>query len=304
MRRVLIATLPCVLGSVYYFGWRSLAVILVSCGVAFAAEYLFCRSRREPVSQAAFVTAVLYALAMPPTIPWHVLAIGALFAIVFVKEAFGGFGRNIFNPAVAGRCFVYICFPVAMTATWAPVARGPLGALMEWTTAATPDAVTSATPMALMKAGEFEPGLADLLYGLFVGRIAGTMGVTSALLILVGSAYLLYTKTVKPVVPVTLVVTYAVLTQALHWCGVAPVPNALPAVLGGGFLFGAFFMATDPVSSPSTKEGRIAYAVLIAVCTVVIRNFSIFNGGLMFAILLGNMFAPIIDHAVKARKKK
>ncbi|MFC1462287.1 RnfABCDGE type electron transport complex subunit D [Verrucomicrobiota bacterium] len=303
MRRVILATVPCMLGSIYYFGWRSLAVILVSCGMAFAAEYVFCRQRKEPVSQAAFVTAVLYALAMPPTIPWHVLVIGVLFAIVFVKEAFGGFGRNVFNPAVAGRCFVYICFPIAMTSTWAPAARGPLGALLQWTTVTTPNAVTSATPLALMKAGGFEPTLSDLLHGLFLGRMAGTMGVTSALLILIGGGYLLYAKTVKLIVPATLILTYAGLTQCLHWLGVAPVPNALPAVLGGGFLFGALFMATDPVSSPSTNEGRIAYAILIAICAVVIRNFSIFNGGLMFAILLGNMFAPIIDHAVKARKK-
>ena len=304
MRRVLIATVPCILGSIYYFGWRSLAVVLVSCGVAFAAEYAFCRQRKEPVSQAAFVTAVLYALVMPPTIPWHVLVIGILFAIVFVKEAFGGFGRNVFNPAVAGRCFVYICFPTAMTSEWAPVAQGPLGALTQWTTAISPDAITSATPMALMKAGKFEPGLSDLFHGLFLGRMAGTMGVTSALLILLGGAYLVHTKTLKLAPVVAVVVTYATLTQVLHWFGVEPVPNALPAVLGGGFLFGAFFMVTDPVSSASTKEGRIVYGMLIGVCTLVIRNFSIFNGGLMFSILLGNMFAPIIDHAVKARRKK
>ena len=303
MRRVLIAALPCILGAIYYFGWRSLAVVLVSCGVAFAAEYVFCRQRKEPVSQAAFVTAVLYALAMPPTVPWHVLVIGMLFAIVFVKEAFGGFGRNVFNPAVAGRCFVYICFPVAMTGTWAPAARGMFGALAQWTTAPVPEAITSATPMALMKAGEFEPTLSDVLHGMFLGRMAGTMGVTSALLILAGGGYLLYTRTVKPTVPMTLIPAYVVLTQCLNWLGVEPVPDAIPAVLGGGFLFGAFFMATDPVSSPSTQQGRIAYAILIAVCTVVIRNFSIFNGGLMFAILLGNMFAPIIDHAVRSLKR-
>lgn len=302
MRRVIIATLPCVAGSIYYFGWRSLAVVAVSCGAAFLAEHAFCRSRREPVSQAAFVTAILYALAMPPTVPWHVLIIGVLFAIVFVKEAFGGFGRNIFNPAVAGRCFVYICFPVAMTGAWAPVARGPLGALLQWTTVTAYDSVTSATPMAMMKAGIYQPALSDLLHGFILGRMPGTMGVTSALLILAGGAYLLYTKTAKAAPVVAVTVTYAVLTQSLHWLGVAPVPNALPALLGGGFLFGAFFMVTDPVSSPSTRGGRIAYGVLIAVCTVVIRNFSIFNGGLMFAILLGNMFAPIIDHAVKSHE--
>ena len=301
MRRVILATLPCVAGSVYYFGWRSLAVIAVSCLAAFLTEFAFCRRRKEPVSEAVFVTGILYALVMPPTVPWHVLIIGVVFAIAFVKEAFGGFGRNVFNPAVAGRCFVYVCFPVAMTSTWAPVAQGPLGALTQWTTAGV-DAITSATPMALMKAGEISLSSSDIFHGLFLGRIAGTMGVTSALLILVGGGYLYFTKTANRTLIITVIATYAVLNQVLHWLGVEPVPNALPAVLGGGFLFGAFFMVTDPISAPSTQGGRIAYAMLIAVCTLIIRNFSIFNGGLMFSILIGNMFGPILDHAAKALK--
>ena len=301
MRRVILATLPCAAGSVYYFGWRSLAVIAVSCLAAFLTEYAFCHRRKEPVSEAVFVTGILYALVMPPTIPWHVLIIGIVFAIVFVKEAFGGFGRNVFNPAVAGRCFVYVCFPVAMTSTWAPVAQGPLGALTQWSTASV-DAITSATPMALMKAGEISLSSSDIFHGLFLGRISGTMGVTSALLILIGGVYLYFTKTANRTLIITVIATYAVLNRVLHWLGVQPVPGALPAVLGGGFLFGAFFMVTDPISAPSTQGGRIAYAVLIAVCTLIIRNFSIFNGGLMFAILIGNMFGPILDHAARAMK--
>ncbi|TFH15783.1 MAG: RnfABCDGE type electron transport complex subunit D [Lentisphaerales bacterium] len=302
MRRVLLATLPCVAGSVYYFGWRSLAVILVSCLAAFLAEFVFCRRRKEPVSEAVFVTGILYGLVMPPAVPWHVLIVGIVFAIVFVKEAFGGFGRNVFNPAVAGRCFVYVCFPAAMTAQWTPVAQGPLGALAQWTPAGV-DTVTSATPMALMKAGKFIPSAADLFHGMFLGRIDGTLGVTSAMLILIGGAYLLFSRTANRTLVITVILAYAALTQGLHWLGVEPVPNALPALLGGGFLFGVFFMVTEPVSAPSTRGGRVAYAVLIAVCTVVIRNFSIFNGGLMFAILIGNMFAPILDHAAKEWRK-
>lgn len=303
MRRVLLATVPCTAGAVYYFGWRCLALIVVACIVALACEYAFCRRRRTPVSEAALVTAVLYTLVLPPTVPWHVLIVGVAFAIVFVKEAFGGFGRNVFNPAVAGRCFVYVCFPVAMTGTWAPAASGPLGALGRWTTA-TPDTITSATPMALMKAGTWTPEAADLFHGLFLGRIDGSMGVTSALLILLGGGYLFISKTANRTLILTVIIVYAALNQALHALGVQPVPNALPAVLGGGFLFGACFMVTDPVSSASTHGGRIIYAALIALCTVVIRNFSIFNGGLMFSILLGNMFAPIIDVAVKAYGKR
>jgi Na+-transporting NADH:ubiquinone oxidoreductase subunit B len=274
------------------------------------------------VSEGVFVTSTIFALIMPATVPLHVAAIGVAFAVMFAKEVFGGFGRNIFNPAMAGRCFVYVCFPIALTSTWAPVARGPWGALAVWTTAVNSDVVTGATPMAHLKAGrivledggasEIPPDVAEgetvsvakgvLLRALTLGRISGTMGVTSALVILIGGVYLFQTRTASRTIILTLIVTYAVLNAVLHLFGVEPVPGALPAVLGGGFLFGAFFMATDPVSAPRTEPAKVMYAVLIGVSTTIIRNFSIFNGGLMFSILIGNMFAPILDYAVKAYK--
>ncbi|MBN1671343.1 MAG: RnfABCDGE type electron transport complex subunit D [Kiritimatiellae bacterium] len=301
MRRVLLALLPCAGGAVYFFGWRSLALALGACAIGFLVEFAFCRRRREPVSEAVFVTGLLYTLALPPTVPWHVLLIGMAFAVIFAKEAFGGFGRNIFNPALAGRCFVYVCFPTALTATWAPPAAGGAGALAQWTTAGAVDAVTSATPLALLKAGQAPaPPVQDLLFG----RIAGSMGVTSALLILIGGLYLLLSRTARWGTALSLVISYAALCELLHRLGVRPVPPAAVAVLGGGFLFGALFMATDPVSSPSTRAGRVICGILIAVCTLVIRNFSVFNGGLMFAILLGNMFGPIIDYAVLQAKRR
>lgn len=326
MRRVLLALLPCVAGAVYFFGWRCLAVILLAGAVGFFTEYIFCRLRGEPVTEAVFVTTTLYALVMPPTVPWHVVTFGTIFAVMFAKEIFGGFGRNIFNPALAGRCFVYVCFPVALTGTWAPAADGALGALTRWTTAGGPDATTGATPMAYLKADRlvlsnsesavshipFEVGEDEtvelrrsaLLRALVLGRKSGTMGVTSALLICIGGIYLYYTKTASRTTILSVIITYAALNQLLYWAGVEPVPGAWPAVLGGGFLFGAFYMATDPVSSPRTEWGRIIYGVIIGTCTLVIRNFSIFNGGLMFSILIGNMFAPIIDYAVKAQIAK
>jgi Na+-transporting NADH:ubiquinone oxidoreductase subunit B len=328
MRKVIIAMAPCMLGSIYYFGWRSLAMILFCCAWGMLLEWLFCRLRNEPVSEAVFVTAIIFALIMPPAVGWHVLAVGMGFAVIFTKEVFGGFGRNIFNPALAGRCFVYICFPVALTAAWIPPAEGSMGALMKWTSAQRPDgtmAVTGATPMAYLKAGQLtirpEQDITErstevpfkisddetvripkmtLFKDLLLGRISGTMGVTSALLILIGGVYLYWTKVASRTTILSVIIAYAVLNQVLFWFGVKPIPGAWPALLGGGFLFGAFFMATDPVSSPRTEWGKIYYGILIAVCTVVIRNFSIFNGGLMFSILLGNMFAPIIDYGVKA----
>ncbi len=331
MRKVLLALLPCVCGSVYYFGWRSLAMLLFCCGWGFFLEWLFCRHRKEPVSEAVFVTAALFALVMPPSAGWHVLAVGMAVAVIFSKEVFGGFGRNIFNPALAGRCFVYVCFPIALTGLWFPPAQGPLGALTQWSTGYEDGemvAVTSASPMTHLKAGRLvlapdsttettgdipfmvAEGQAEnisrmaLLKALVLGRISGSMGVTSALLILIGGVYLYGAKVASRTTILSVIITYAVLNQVLYWCGVEPVPGAWPAVLGGGFLLGAFFMATDPVSSPRTEPGKIFYGILIGVATLVIRNFSIFNGGMMFAILLGNMFAPIIDYGVKAWQDK
>jgi Na+-transporting NADH:ubiquinone oxidoreductase subunit B len=324
MRRVLIALLPCITGSIYYFGWRCLFLIAWAGAVGLIVEYLFTRSRGEPVSEAVFVTTTLFALIMPPTVPLHVLTIGIVFAVMFAKEIFGGFGRNIFNPALAGRCFVYVCFPIALTATWSQPAQGTWGALSKWTTAAKADAITSATPMAYLKAGKIVLSNQEhvkgkvpfdiaegapvhvkkgtFLRGLIFGRISGTMGVTSVLLICIGGIYLFVTKTASRTIILSLIVAYASFNQLLYWFGVKPVPGAWPAVLGGGFLFGAFFMATDPISSPRTEPAKIIYGVIIGICTLIIRNFSIFNGGLMFSILIGNMFAPILDYVVRSYK--
>ncbi len=327
MRRVLLALLPCVLGGVYYFGWRSLLIVICAAVVGFVVELIFARLRSESVSEAVFVTTTIFALIMPPTVPWHVVTIGAVFAVMFGKEVFGGFGRNIFNPAMAGRCFVYICFPIALTGVWSAPAQGLWGGLKQWTTVSSADAITGATPMANLKAGkliiaygqaegvsteipfrmnedqQISIDKATLYKALVVGRISGTMGVTSAILILVGGLYLFITKTASRSIILSLVISYAVLNQILYLFNVKPVQDALVAVLSGGFLFGAFFMATDPVSAPRTAEAKIIYGIIIAVFTVVIRNFSIFNGGMMFAVLIGNMFAPILDISVESFKK-
>ena len=297
MRRVLLATIPCILGGVYFFGWQVLASVIVCSIAAFFTEYLFCRKRKEPVTEAVFVTSFLCALVMPPDVGWHVLIIGVVFAVMFSKEVFGGFGRNPFNPALAGRCFVYICFPVALTGRWP--ASAPLefpGALGMWSTASMTDAITSATPLAVMKAEGAVPDLSAL----FFGGLSGTAGVTSAMLIPIGGIYLFWTKTASRSIILSTVISYAVINQLMTWLRVEPFAGALPALLGGGFLFGAFFMATDPVSGSKTKQGKILYGIMIATFTVVIRNFSIFNGGLMFAILLSNMFVSIMDYGIRS----
>lgn len=321
MRRVLLALVPCIAGGVYFFGWYCLFVVILANFTGFVIEYIFARRNKKSVSEAVFVTGTLFALVMPPTVPWYAVVIGMVFAIMFGKMVFGGFGKNIFNPAIAGRAFVYVGFPIALTGTWAPVAEGPWGALAKWTTVDTPAAVSGATPMAYLKSGQIKLDGTDsaqshiphnlaqddsvllrrtaLLDGLLFGRIPGTLGVTSAILICVGGVYLFITKTASRATILATILTYAFWNELLYRLGVEPVPGAWPALLGGGFLFGAFFMATDPVSSPKTEPARIIYGMIIATSTMVIRNFSIFNGGLMFSILIGNMFAPTLDNIVR-----
>jgi Na+-transporting NADH:ubiquinone oxidoreductase subunit B len=245
---------------------------------------------------------------------------------MFGKEVFGGFGRNFFNPALVGRCFVYICFPAAMTTQWAPPAEGWMGAAMHWSTVADEDAITSATPITYMLNDRLVPSTEDdavktiplaidekqtvkvntfsFWKDLFLGRISGSLGVTSALLTLLGGLYLFYKKIANRTTILSVVISFCVFNLLMTWIVGPPFYGVLPPLLGAGFLFGAFFMATDPVSSPKTHEGRIFYGILIGICAGVIGNFSIFNSGLMFAILLGNMYAPIIDYAVNAYKKK
>lgn len=298
MRRMMLAMVPCIMASIYFFGWRSLFIVLTSCFIGFATEYVFTRRHNEPVTEAVFVSAIIYALIMPPTIPWHILIFGMVFAIMFGKMVFGGFGFNVFNPAMVGRAFLYICFPVALTATWAPAAQGIWGALGTWSTALNPNAITAATPMALVKTGE---AVSPALTALLLGRLSGTMGVTSAIAISVGGLYVFITKTANRWIILTVIITYVLANGILLLLNVKASPGILPALLGGGFLFGAFFMATDPISAPKTKRARIVYSVVIAGTTAIIRNFSVFNGGFMFSLLIANMFAPILDYAFKNR---
>jgi Na+-transporting NADH:ubiquinone oxidoreductase subunit B len=321
MRRVLLALVPCIAGAVYFFGWYCLFVIILANATGFITEYIFTRRNEKSATEAVFVTGTLFALIMPPMVPWYVVVIGMVFGVMFGKMVFGGFGKNIFNPAIAGRAFVYVCFPIALTGTWTPAAEGLWGALGKWTTVDTPAAISGATPMAYLKAGQIKLEDSDkaqskipynlskddlvllkktaLLKALLFGRRPGTAGVTSAILICIGGMYLFVTKTASRTTILAMIITYALWNELLYRFGVHPVPGAWPALLGGGFLFGAFFMATDPVSSPKTGAGRVIYGMIIATATMVIRNFSIFNGGLMFSILIGNMFAPTLDNIVR-----
>ena len=297
MFRVVLATVPAMAAGVYFFGWRSLFLVALTVAVAMFCEWLFTRSRGEPITSAVFVTAVLYALSMPPRTPVLVMVVGIVVAIVFGKEVFGGYARNVFNPALVGRCFVYVCFPVAMTAEWLEPYSGFPAGLTAWVQGA--DAFTRATPLYLYKSGE---GVAPLS-GLFFGGVGGCIGETSAAFIILGGIYLLWTKTASWRITIPVLAGAALTSAAFHYGGAETVPGPLFTLLSGGLLFGAVFMATDPISAAQTNEGRYIYGFLVGVLIVVIRGFSNFPGGVMFAILLMNMFNPLIDHAVREFKK-
>ena len=287
MRDVLIALTPALLGSIYFFGFRALMVTLVSAAACVFFEWAYCRLMKTPVrvyDLSAVVTGVLLAFVCPVTIPYWTIILGDLFAIVLVKQLFGGIGKNFVNPALAGRAFMF-SWPVLMS-TWVKVGFGNAAGLLS-----TVDAVTAATPLAAMHQGQMPD--ASLLE-LFLGNVGGCIGETSALLLLLGFAYLLFRKVISPRIPLTFIATVAVLTFL--------VPQGNPRlgwmaaqVLSGGLMLGAIFMATDYVTSPVTKKGQIIFAVGCGVITVLIRYFGGYSEGVSYAILVMNACVVLLD---------
>ena len=301
MRTALLSLLPVGLGSVYFFGWRHVVMALVVALFGAAAEYLVMRSinkEKAKVSEAVFVTAALFTLTLPPLVPMWIAVVGMLFAIVFAKAAFGGFGRNVFNPALAGRCFVYVAFPTQMTMQWPLPFGGFPGGFAQWSARTMADTVASATPIITLNEGGAAAGVPDL----FMGTIAGSLGETSALLILLGAAYLLYKKAASWQMMLSTLLGAGVLSSALYLTGVA---QASPwfTLLSGGLLFGAVFMATDPVTAPKDKPVQWIAGGLMGLITVVIRSFSLFTEGMMFAILIVNALTPLLELQYKRYKQ-
>jgi len=296
MRKVVYSLIPIIVASIVFFGWRSLFLLISTTFFGVFAEWIFKRKTKKPISEAVFVSCVLYTLTLPPRTPFWIAAVGIIFGIVFGKEVFGGFGRNVFNPALVGRAFIYVSFPKFMTAQW--TASNTTGIMKYLNTSI--DTLSSATPMLLFKStGEM------VSYGkLLFGNVAGSLGETSAVLIILAGIYLIYTKTAAWETIVSMLGGFLITNTFFYMIGVAAVPNPLFGLLSGGVLFGAVFMATDPISSPKEKNGKFIYGILIGIITVVIRGFALFAGGVMFAILIGNTFAPIIDETVKAIRKR
>lgn len=292
MLRVCYALLPLIFASVYLFGWRAFVLVAVVLGFGIATEGLFTWKQGKPVTSAVFVTSLIYTLSLPPLIPFWMAILGIVVGVALGKMVFGGFGQNVFNPAMVGRCFLYVTFPMQMTNQWASPFWGGAAGFGRWSLSL--DAVTQATPLV-----EWRSGVAVPLEQLFVGNTAGSLGETSALLIVLGGAYLIYRKAAPWRLAASCLIGGILLSSVLHGFGASGVPSAPATLLSGSFLFGSVFVVTEPVSGAKTEYGQWIYGFMVGGLTVVLRGFSNFPEGIMFSILIMNAFVPLIDQTVK-----
>jgi len=291
MSMVIISLVPCILAGLYFFGLRFIAIVIVSYAAGLSVELLFAIVRKEGINEGFFVTGILFPLIMPPNVPLWMVAVGVAVGVFLGKEVFGGTGRNLFNPALVGRCFLALGFPRIMSSSWAAPATGLTGNLLRYNI----DSLTTATPLALAKQGEYVS-----VAHMFLGSVSGSIGETSAIAILAGGIFLLFTRVANWRSVVSILGSFAVLAGILHHSQPDRFGSIPWHLCAGGLLFGAFFMATDPVTSPVTNIGKWFYGGVIGATTVLIRNFTGYVEGVTFAILLGNIVAPIIDEAVFA----
>ena len=300
MYGVIIALMPALLVSFYFFGVGSVVVMATSVAACVFLEwainkYMLNNPRNTVLDGSAVLTGLLLGFNLPSNLPIWMILIGAVFAIGFAKMPFGGLGNNLFNPALVGRAALLVAFPAQMT-TWPKV--GQLGSYL--------DAETGATPLALMKQA-IKSGDASVLdqlptsLDLFLGNHpdgAGAMGEICALALLLGLAYMLWKKIITWHIPVSIIVTVFVFSGLMHMT--SPVyADPVSVILSGGLMLGAIFMATDYVTSPMTPKGQIIYGVCIGLLTVIIRNWGAYPEGMSFAILIMNAFTPLINNSVK-----
>lgn len=299
MSFVIIALLPCAIASIYFWGLRVVAVILVSYLCGGVVEALFAIYRKKEIHEGFLVTGLIFPLTLPPTVPLWVVAVGVVFGVIFGKEVFGGTGRNIFNPAIVGRIFLTIAFPNIMTVNWqAPFTQG-LGGFVHYQNAV--DAVTAATPLALYKS----QGVITSYWPFLFGQNAGCIGETFRIGLILGGLFLIITKIIDWRLPLAYLGTVAILPFLFNHLSHNNLAPFMFQLLSGGLLLGAFFMATDPVTSPFTKPGKWIAGILLGLLTVMIRGFSGYTEGVMFSILLVNLFTPFIDTlALKVRYRK
>lgn len=286
MRDVLLALVPALLAALYFFGWQAAGVVITSVVTAVACEYLSQRIMKRAVTvsdYSAALTGLLLAFTLPASLPLWMVAIGATAAIVMGKQFFGGLGNNLFNPALVGRAILLASWPVAMT-TW-PI---PL------------DASTGATPLGIIK----ETGsLADIptLSQMLIGNTGGSLGETSALALILGGLYLIWKKHIDWRIPVTFIATVFLFSLFMGLTNGMGARFALIEILSGGLLLGAFFMATDWVSTPITTTGRIIFGLGCGLITILIRIKGGYPEGVCYSILLMNGVTPLIDRFTTTR---
>jgi len=279
MLDVIIALTPALAASIFYFGFNSLILVVASVISAVVTEYLCQRAMKRPVTVtdlSAVVTGILLAFNLPSTAPWWIAVIGSAFAVAVVKEVFGGLGFNFLNPALAGRAFLMASYSSHLTSGFINPAT---------------DAIASATPLAMLKAGELSnlPSIMDM----FLGNIPGVLGETSSILLIIGGIYLIYRGTIKWIIPVCYIGTVAVLALVVDGGSMLPYH-----VFGGGLMLGAFFMATDFATSPTTDKGKVIFAVGAGLLTIIIRKIGGYPEGVSYSILLMNIVTPMIDKYV------
>jgi electron transport complex protein RnfD len=303
MYGVIIALLPALLVSFWFFGLGSVVVLGTSVAACVLLEwainkFMLKNPRNTVLDGSAILTGLLLGFNLPSNLPIWIILIGAVFAIGFAKMPFGGLGNNLFNPALVGRAALLVAFPAQMT-TWPKV--GQLGSYL--------DAETGATPLAVMKEA-IKSGDATVLdrlpdaLSLFLGNHpdgAGAMGEICALALLLGLAFMLWRKIITWHIPVSIIATVFVFAGLLHMA--SPVyADPVSVILSGGLMLGAIFMATDYVTSPMTPKGQLIYGVAIGFLTVVIRNWGAYPEGMSFAILIMNAFTPLINNYVKPKR--
>ena len=272
MLDVIVALIPALGMSVYLFGPRVLALTLISVGACVLSEYLYRRLTHQSNTLrdcSACVTGLLLAMCLPAASPYWVPLLGGVFAIVVVKQFYGGLGKNFMNPALAARCFLLIAFAGKMT------------------TFTYNDVVVSPTPLAALKAGQ-----AVDIPAMFIGKIPGTIGEVSVIALLIGAAYLLVRKVISIRIPATYILTFAVFAFIF---GRQDMGYVLAEICGGGLIFGAFFMATDYVTSPITPRGQIIFGVCLGILTGLFRIFGGSAEGVSYAIIFCNMLVPLIE---------
>ncbi len=279
MRDVVIAMIPTTLYGIIQWGFNAALVVILTVAFAVLSEYAYEKFMKMTITigdWSAAVTGLILALNCPPDIPVWIPCVGAVFAIIVIKMLYGGLGKNWMNPALGARCFLLISFAGKMTG---------------WTVVG-PDAMSGATPLAFMKAGG-DMAKVDLM-NLFLGRIPGTIGEVSKLCLLLGAAYLIIKKVISPKIPCIYIATVAVFTLLFGGHGF-DINYVLCEILGGGLIFGAFFMATDYVTSPITPKGQIVYAIILGVMTGLFRLFGGSAEGVSYAIILTNIIVPVIN---------